>query len=284
MKSKKLTVILSLITLVFLLTGCSTSNEIIDLSTPFKEVMNDGFFSALITYPIAQAINWLTPITGIFWSIAIITIVINIIIVAFTFKSSVAMQRMQEIQPEMNKIQAKYEGKNDDLSQQRMAMELQNLYKKYDINPFGTLITTFIQFPILIGMYNAVRRSSAVATATFFNTSLELTPKQAFSEKAWVCLIIYVLMILFQLLSIMVPTMIANYRGKKEAEKHHKTYKKPAQQNAVMTYGMIVMIGFLMLSWPTALSLYYLIYSLVNISKTVIVDLISHREKKNETV
>ncbi|MBQ1900193.1 MAG: membrane protein insertase YidC, partial [Erysipelotrichaceae bacterium] len=121
--------------------------------------MNDGFLSAIITYPLSQAINWLTPKIGIFMAVTVVTIVLNAIVLAFTFKSSIAMQKMQEIQPELQKIQAKYEGRSDEMSQQRMAMEMQQLYNKYGINPLGSLASTFIQFPLLIGMYNAVRRS-----------------------------------------------------------------------------------------------------------------------------
>ena len=73
---------------------------------------------------------------------------------------------MQLIQPEINKIQRKYEGKDDDASKMRQAQELQNLYKKYGINPFGTILITFIQFPIIIAMYQAVQRSYAVTTGS----------------------------------------------------------------------------------------------------------------------
>ncbi len=172
MNKKRLKLVLLLIALAFVLTGCSTSTELITLDTTFQEAMNDGFLSAFITYPLSQAINWLTPKVGIFMAVAIVTIVLNAIVLAITFKSNVAMQRMQELQPELQKIQAKYEGRNDEMSQQRMAMEMQQLYNKYGVNPLGAMASTFIQFPLLIGMYNAVRRSDAVANATFMGASL----------------------------------------------------------------------------------------------------------------
>jgi YidC/Oxa1 family membrane protein insertase len=125
MSKKRLRPVLAVAALAFVLTGCSVSTEPITLDTTFKEAMNDGFLSAFITYPLSQAINWLTPRTGIFLAIAIVTIVINAIVLVFTFKSSVAMQKMQELQPELQKIQAKYEGRTDEMSQQRMAMEMQ---------------------------------------------------------------------------------------------------------------------------------------------------------------
>lgn len=279
MNKKRLKLVLLLIALAFVLTGCSISTELITLDTTFQEAMNDGFLSAFITYPLSQAINWLTPKVGIFMAVAIVTIVLNAIVLAITFKSNVAMQRMQELQPELQKIQAKYEGRNDEMSQQRMAMEMQQLYNKYGVNPLGAMASTFIQFPLLIGMYNAVRRSEAVANAKFMGVSLSLSPSQAIREKAWVCLVIFIAMVVCQFISIKIPQWLAEKHGREEAEKHHKTYKKPENQNQAMTYGMLAMVAFAMFSIPTAVSLYYCISSLVNIAKTLIIDKMTHKQE-----
>ena len=277
MNRKRLNLLLSVIAMAFVLTGCSRSTELISLDTTFSQVMEEGFFAGVITYPLSQAINWLEPKVGIFLAITLVTVAINVVVLAFTFKSNVAMQRMQEIQPELAKIQAKYEGRTDNQSQQRMAMEMQQVYSKYNINPIASLATTFIQFPLLIGMYNAVRRSYAVANAKFAGVSLSMTPSQALSNKVWVCLIIFVLMVGFQFLSIKIGQWLAEYHGRKEAESHHKSYQKPQQQNQMMTYMMLAMIAFAMFSCPTALSLYYCIYSFINVIKTIVIDMITHK-------
>ena len=277
MNKKRLNLLLTLIVMAFVLTGCSNSTELISLDTTFSEVMEDGFFAGTITFPLSQAINWLEPKVGIFLAITLVTVAINIVVLSFTFKSSVGMQRMQEVQPELTKIQAKYEGRTDDQSQQRMAMEMQQVYAKYNINPLATLATTFIQFPLLIGMYNAVRRSYAVANATFVGAKLSMTPGEALRGKVWVCVVIFVMMVGFQFLSIKIGQWLAEYRGKKEADAHHKTYQKPQQQNAMMTYAMLAMIAFAMYSCPTALSLYYCIYSFINVIKTLVIDRITHK-------
>ncbi len=280
MNKRRLYLIFTVIAMAFVLTGCSKSTEIISLDTTFKEVMEEGFFAGIITYPLSQAINWLEPKVGIFFAITLVTVAINAVVLAFTFKSSVGMQKMQELQPELTKIQAKYEGRTDQQSQQRMAMEMQQLYGKYNINPVATLVITLIQFPLLIGMYNAVRRSYAVANAEFLNAKLSTTPSEALKGKIWVCVIIFVLMVLFQFISIKIGQWIAEYHGKKEADLHHKTYQKPKQQNASMTYIMLAMVAFAMYNCPTALSLYYCIYSIINIIKTIVIDRITHKGDK----
>lgn len=294
---KRLLVVLSVIVFAFVLTGCTVPMDengnvlLIHLTDTFKSFTSSGkedIFGVIITYPLAQAINWLAQYMNIGLAITVVTLVLNAIIVAATFKSNVAMQRMQELQPELTRLQQKYEGRNDTASQQRMSMEMQNLYKKYDVNPLGTLLVTFIQFPILIGMYNAVRRSAAVYNGTFFGVQLIQLPRaafqslfgvEAFEGNPVVGIVIYVLMILLQFLSIKVPSLLAERRAKKEAEKRHKPYVKPQQQNILMTYGMLIFIAIIMLNWPLALSLYYCIYSLVNIVKAFAIDHLTHKNE-----
>ncbi len=278
MNKKHVTLVLTSLFLLFFLSGCSTSSELIGLDTPISDVTNDGIFTVILTYPLAQAINFLSGHLGVFWGITIVTLALNAIIIALTFKSNVAMQKMTELQPEIQKIQLKYEGRTDQASQQRMAMEMQNVYKKYGVNPMGSMLVTFIQFPVLVCMYAAVRRSAAVANGTFFGYSLDLTPREALGEKAWALLVVYVLMIVFQFVSVGCVRWIQQYRAKKEADKRHKHYEKPQDQTAVMTYAMVAFIAVIMMSWPTALSLYYMIYSIINIIKTIVIDRLSHKE------
>ena len=277
MNKKRLYLLLTVIVMAFVLSGCSSSTELISLDTKFNEVMEEGFLAGIITFPLSQSINYLEPKVGIFLAITLVTVAINAVVLAFTFKSSVGMQRMQEIQPELTKIQAKYEGRTDDQSQQRMAMEMQQLYNKYNINPLATLATTFIQFPLLIGMYNAVRRSYAVNNAKFAGADLSLTPGEALRDKVWICIVIFVLMVIFQFLSIKISQWLAEYHGKKAADARHKSYQKPEQPNQMMTYMMIAMVAFAMYSCPTALSLYYCIYSVINVVKTLVIDKITHK-------
>ena len=285
MNKKRVMTVLTIVMMVFLLSGCANTAvdadgniKLIYLTTTFKEMMEEGVFSAILIYPLAQAINFLAQYLGVGGAVMVVTLLLNAVILALTFKSNVSMQRMQELQPELNKIQKKYEGRDDEASKQRMSMEMTKLYQKYDVNPMTALLTTFIQFPVLIAMYNAVRRSAAVATGSFLGVELALTPLECFKQGSYGAILIYALMLVMQFVSISVPRWLADRKAKAEADKHHKHYEKPENQNVMMSYGMLVFIGILMISWPTALSLYYCIYSLVNIIKTLAVDKLTSRE------
>lgn len=282
MNKKRITLVLTAIVMLLVLTGCSTSNDLITDATTFNDAMNaDGLFGGILIWPLAKSINFIADKTGsVFASICIVTLVINAVLLALTFKSNMAMQRMNQIQPELTKIQKKYEGRSDQQSQMKMSQEMQALYKKYDVNPMGALGVTFLQFPLLIAMYSAVRKSSAVATGKFLGATLALTPREALANKSIPLLAIYVLMIVFQFISVMIPQWLNKARAKKEAEIHHRHYEEPKQANAGMTYGMVVFIAFIMISWPTALSLYYMVYSVINIVKTIALQKISDNSNK----
>ena len=283
MNKKKIMLVISAVFMLLVLTGCSTNFDLISLDTTFEDIKNaegNGIFDLILTFPLSQAINYLTAKfnDNVFLAVVIVTVILNLLLLAFTYKSNLQMQKMQSMQPEQMKIQKKYEGRTDQASQMRMSQELQALYKKYDINPMSALLVSFLQFPVLIAMYSAVRRSAAVANGKFLGHTLATTPSEAFAQKAWPLVAIYILMILAQLLSVMLPQILNKIRAKREADIHHKSVDTPQQQNAFMTYGLVVFIGFIMLNWPCALSLYYVITSVVNIIKTLALNQISNKQ------
>ena len=72
--------------------------------------------------------------------------------------------KMQLLQPEQAKIQAKYAGKTDKESQQRMSMETMQLYKKYKVS-FASCLMPLVQMPIFLAFYETLRRIPSSATS-----------------------------------------------------------------------------------------------------------------------
>lgn len=85
-------------------------------------------------------------------SIIVFTIVVKLLLVPLTIKQTKSMKSMQEIQPKIKEIQAKY--KND---QEKMNQKMMELYKEHNINPFGGCLPLLIQFPIIIGLFTVLR-------------------------------------------------------------------------------------------------------------------------------
>ena len=290
MNKKKILLLIGIVAALLLLSGCARpmdeNGNILKITneTTFSSILNDeGIFSAIFIFPLAKFINFMVPYTGVGLGIVIVTVVINLIVLALTWKSSIGAQKMQVIQPELQRIQKKYEGRDDRNSMMKMQNEMNNLYKKYDVHPFGSILSMFPQFPILIAMYNAVQRAAAVAEGTFAGMKLEVTPRAGVASGQYGYAVLFVLMILVQLLSMRVPTWLSERRAKLEAEKHFRTYRKPEGQNNMMTsmIVMVVFISILMLNWPTAMSLYYLVSSLTMILKNVLIDSIIAKQGEN---
>jgi YidC/Oxa1 family membrane protein insertase len=59
---------------------------------------------------------------------------------------------MQKIQPLIQKIQ--HDHKED---KEKQAQALMDLYKKYKVNPFSSILMLFVQIPVLIALYSLFR-------------------------------------------------------------------------------------------------------------------------------
>ena len=294
-RTKKILMAVVLVFAVSALSGCTIPRDeagniiLITNETTFSEVMGrENWFSAILVYPLSKLINLLAPSLSIGGAIAFITILVNGIIVALTLKSSIDQQQMQLLQPELQKIQRKYEGKDDNNSKMRQAAEMQALYKKYDVNPGSMLLTTFLQLPIMMAMFFAVQRSEAVQTGTFLGMNLQHTPLEAFKAlfTGDTSGINYVLLFIFmgvcQFLSISVPQWLQKKKAEEEAKKHHRRPEKADDKGKFMQYYMLIMICAIGIMWPAAMSLYWAINSMVNIIKTFVVQKIIDMKKEQK--
>ncbi len=270
------------LTLLFALTACTRvvdsegiiiPEKIITLSTQIGDILADeSWFSAFFVFPISQAINFIAKYTGVILSIIIVTILIKLLTLSFTIKSTVASQKMQMINPELKKVQDKYAGKTDNESKMRMGQEMNAIYAKHQINPFGAILVMFIQFPVIIAMYQAVQRADAVVNGSVMGNSLQISPMASITQGVWIFMAIYILMGVFQFISMKLP----QYLQKKTAPVKEKAYankeaKKSGPNMEVMMYTSIGMIMVLAINWPTAMSLYWLVTAIAQVAQTVFI-------------
>jgi YidC/Oxa1 family membrane protein insertase len=94
------------------------------------------------------------------WGIAIIllTFTVRIAILPLTFKGVKSMQRLQTLQPEIKKIQARYK---DD--KQRMNQEVMAFYQKEKVNPLGSCLPLLLQIPFFISLFYLLRSDEFTA-------------------------------------------------------------------------------------------------------------------------
>ena len=205
------------------------------------------------------------------------TILINLIILPVMIKSTISTQKMQMLQPEMERIQNKYRGKNDQTSQMRMQNEIMNLYKKNNVSMFGSL-WTFLTLPIMFAMYGAVQRIQILYTSQAFGMNLGLTPLSQITSGKWIYIIIIVVMALSQFFAIEINNLML---------KRNKKYKPSAQQNQMKTMNIVMtlMIIYFGLIMPTAMSFYWITTNLITVVRTVFIQIqyIEKQENQKDT-
>lgn len=249
--------------------------------TSWGESWQKGWFDGLIIWPIAQLINFFASFTDAGWGIILATLLIQLLIFLLTFKSQISQQRMQELQPEMTRIQEKYKGKNDERSKMLMAQETQKLYTDNDIHPFGSILVMFIQLPIMMGMFYATMCAATTVYGTFMGMSLARTPLDGFKAMQIAPIAVYVLMILMSLIQLQIPKWLNKY----SARKNKQAYKKQETTNSMtstmnMTMYMTTgLIAIMYLSWPMAMSFYWLVSSIIRAFTSVLSHFLSEKQK-----
>ncbi|MDR0735091.1 MAG: membrane protein insertase YidC [Elusimicrobiota bacterium] len=121
-------------------------------------------------------LEWLYGITRNYgWAIVLMTLLIQTAMFPLTYKQLKSSIIMQKISPEMKRIQERY--KQDPAAQQRETMAL---YKKYGANPFTGCLPLFIQLPIFLALFNALRTSWELHGAPFIFWINDLSAKDPY--------------------------------------------------------------------------------------------------------
>ncbi len=111
-----------------------------------------------LTNPFTTALLLLYQFLGqnLVLSIIVFTVVVRLLTYPLTYQQIKSSKAMQELQPRLKKLQEKY--KND---REKLAQEQMRLYREHGVNPLAGCLPLVIQFPILIGLYQAISRSLA---------------------------------------------------------------------------------------------------------------------------
>ena len=126
-------------------------------------------WNLLILDPMINFLLWIYSLIGNFGvAIIIFTIIIKLVTYPLTAKQVKSSQALAEMQksPEWLDIQKKYKDNKEKLAQEQM-----NLYKEKGISPFGSCLPLLVQFPVIIGLYQAVIRALSVTPVQMLDLS-----------------------------------------------------------------------------------------------------------------
>ncbi len=118
--------------------------------------------------PLGQALTWLYDIWPNNYGVAImiLTLIVSLLLFPLTLKQTRSMKAMQEIQPEVKKLQKEYKDDREELNKQMMA-----LYQERGVNPAAGCLPLILQMPIWFALYRVFRVKPSEADPSVLDPS-----------------------------------------------------------------------------------------------------------------
>ncbi|MBW6411771.1 membrane protein insertase YidC [Clostridium weizhouense] len=95
-------------------------------------------------------------------AVLVFTLIIRLLILPLNIKAAKSTQKMQEIQPEVKKLQEKYKGNPEKLNAETM-----KLYKERNVSVTGGCLPSLLPLPILMALYYVFFRIDGLNGASF---------------------------------------------------------------------------------------------------------------------
>jgi len=182
-------------------------------------------------------------------SIIIFTIFMKVLLLPLNIKQTKSMKDMQRLQPELQKLNKKYKNNKEKLNEETL-----KLYKTFKVNPAGGCLPLLLQFPILIGLYQTLLHPE---TWVFVNGTISgIDMSFLWLESLSVPDPIYVLPILAALFTFITQKFtMASSPNTNPDDPNAKTQK-------IMLYAMPLMIGYISISMPAGVALYWVVQNI----------------------
>lgn len=162
----------------------------------------EGLWTSIFVKPLAWLIIKVGNLVKNYGLALIITcLLIRLVLYPLTKKTAMQSELIKKAQPELTKIEKKYENKTTAEDQNRKAQEMMMVYQKYKINPVSGCMLSFIQLPLLFAFYEAINRTPAIFEDKFLLFELGKTPWVAIQNGEYIYLLLVVLIFLATLVS-----------------------------------------------------------------------------------
>lgn len=112
------------------------------ISTFFHVIFYNPIYNALV------ALVALVPGSDVGIAVIIITIIIRLVLLPFSLSAARTQRMMKVLEPKIKKLKEIH--KKD---KEKEALETLALYREAKVNPFASILTVFIQIPVLLALY-----------------------------------------------------------------------------------------------------------------------------------
>lgn len=212
-----------------------------------------GFIAEILLRAI-KSIHNVIPNWGL--CIIILTFITKILFFPLTYSSTRSMSKMQDLQPKIKALKAKYKKAKQDIAQRRkMNEEVMKLYKEHGVNPAGGCLPMLIQLPIFWGFFRLLMISIEFRHSPFMLWIIDLSVKDPY----------YVTPILMGI------TQFIN-------QKMTPTSADPTQQRMMLIMPVVMTIFFM--NFQSGLVLYWLTSNILQIGQQYIFNRIKRKKKR----
>ena len=220
-----------------------------------------GFFG-LLAKPLLAGLHWIHDniVANFGWAIILMTVLIKLLLLPLTHKSTVSMRKMQELNPKVQSIRDRYrtklrdkQGKPNLEMQRKMNEEVMGVYKEAGVNPAGGCFPLLLQMPILFAFYSLLSTAVELRRAPWLGWIQDLSVADPY----------YVLPIVMGLTQFLQVRM-----GPQAGD--------PMQRR--MFQLMPIFMTFLFLGFPSGLVLYWLTNNVLTILQLQVYNRLHERE------
>ena len=229
----------------------------------FNSGKDEGLWTNVFVKPLAWFILTIGNLVGNYGlALIIASLAIRAVTIPITRKTAMQSELLAKAKPELDRIEKKYEGKNDSESMFKKSQEISMVYKKFDISPMSGCLFAFLQLPVFIAFLEAINRVPAIFEDTFLGFQLGTTPWTAFQNGNFLYLI---------LVAILGLVTYFSFKLNVSSAQNDQT----RMMNKIMV-GMIIFMSFFM---TAALDIYWLSSNIFTVGQNLI---IKRRKDVNE--
>lgn len=218
----------------------------------------EGLWTTFFVKPLAWVIIQIGNLVNSYGlSIIITALLIRLVLMPITKKTAMQSENMKKAQPEIERLEKKYKGKESREDQMRKTQEMLAIYQKYQINPVSGCLLAFIQLPLLFAFLEAINRTPAIFESKFLGFQMATTTLVGIENGNYIYILFIVLIL---------GTTYLSFR---------KTLKDQTAAAAQMKYTIYIMLGIIFigsLTLPTALGIYWITSSTFTIFQNVWVE------------
>lgn len=223
------------------------------------------FIKIILYYPFINLLTfyiWLVPGHHVVWGVILLTLTVRMLLLIPSKRQAQSQRKIQQLNPLLEELKKEYKDDREGLARAQM-----ELYKKNNINPFGSCGLALIQLPILIILYYAILRGIGADSPHIYAwiprpTDIEtvlfgidlLKPDRTFIIPAIAAVLQYVQM------QLTLPAHMRVWTSKEEKAKHANTKPDAAmamQKNMAIFFPVLTLL--IAGQFPGAVAVYWVV-------------------------